>query len=262
MNPIGKARMLLLGTSAIHIRALRHDSFPEIFHDYDADYVFVRNPYQGVKYMPSVFLNLSGNSVLPEHEMQILRELAREAHDRDRLKLVVGNREYEVSHIPWMDGFSITPSTLSRSAERVASQLEIQINGGRTFSQVLTDSILANPPGGSWLHNNALKEKVDSCAFTVNENEFPCKGKEEHLECPVTLCVPDKGVFVKTSLDSNVCFLFDHDVLNQLVTKCEPHPISRKVITERFIVPRDECHFDTEQSKFVWHGPEENYTYL
>lgn len=71
--------------------------------------------------MPSVFLNLSGSSVLPEHERQILRELARETPDHDRLKLVVGNREYEVSYIPWLDGFSISYSSLSRSAERVAS---------------------------------------------------------------------------------------------------------------------------------------------
>ncbi|EEJ6338332.1 T3SS effector NleG family protein [Salmonella enterica] len=249
-----------MGASVIHRRALCHDGFPETFHDYDADDVFVRNPYQGVIYMPSVFLNLSGSSVLPEHERQILRELARETPDHDRLKLVVGNREYEVSYIPWLDGFSISYSSLSRSAERVASQLEMQLNGGRTFSQVRVDNLIANPPGGSWLHHNELQEKVSSCAFTVNKNEFPCQ--DEHLECPVTLCVPDKGVFVKISLDSNVCCLFDYDTLNQLVTQDEPHPISRKVITERFIVPRDECHFDTEQSKFVWHGPEENYTYL
>lgn len=210
--------------------------------------------------MPSVFLNLSGNSVLPEHETQILRELARDTPDHDRLKLVVGNREYEVSHIPWMNGFSITPSSLSRSAERIASHLELQLNGGRTFSQVLGDSILANPPGGSWLHHNTLQEKVSSCVFTVNKDEFPCK--DEFLECPVTLSVPNKGVFVKTSLDSNVCCLFDYDVLNELITQNAPHPISRKVLSERFIVPRDECHFDTAQSKFVWHGTEENYTYL
>ncbi|QPN38596.1 hypothetical protein I5080_09330 [Salmonella enterica] len=148
-----------MGASVIHRRALCHDGFPETFHDYDADYVFVRNPYQGVIYMPSVFLNLSGSSVLPEHERQILRELARETPDHDRLKLVVGNREYEVSYIPWLDGFSISYSPLSRSAERVASQLEMQLNGGRTFSQVRVDNLIANPPGGSWLHHNELQEK-------------------------------------------------------------------------------------------------------
>lgn len=139
--------------------------------------------------MPSVFLNLSGNSVLPEHETQILRELARETPDHDRLKLVVGNREYEVSHIPWMNGFSITPSSLSRSAERIASHLELQLNGGRTFSQVLGDSILANPPGGSWLHHNTLQEKSLHVYLPSTKMSFLARmsilNVRSHCLCPI-----------------------------------------------------------------------------
>lgn len=210
--------------------------------------------------MPSVFLNLTGDGVLPENELQILRGLAREPSDNGELKLVVGRREYIVSHIRWMDGFSITPSSLSRSAERISTQLEVQLNGRRTLDQVRTAALLANPPGGSWLHRNALQEKVNLCAFTVNKDDFSCQ--EVQLECPVTLCVPDKGVFVKMSLDSNVCCLLDYDIASQLVKREEPHPLSRKVLSERLIVPREECHFDINQSQFIWHGPGEEYTRL
>ncbi|ECJ2265728.1 DUF1076 domain-containing protein, partial [Salmonella enterica subsp. salamae] len=81
---------------------------------------------------------------------------------------------------------------------------------------------------------------------------------QERLICPITLYVPEKGVFVWTSLRSDVCCLYDPTALKELVSRRLPHPISREAITGAHIVPKEQCHFYPEKGAFI-HSAFENY---
>ncbi|AXC86561.1 DUF1076 domain-containing protein [Salmonella enterica subsp. salamae] len=65
------------------------------------------------------------------------------------------------------------------------------------------------------------------------------------------ICVPDNGVFSRTSLQSEVCCLYDSTALKELVSRRLPHPISREVITGAHIIPKEQCHFDPEKGTFI-----------
>ncbi|EEJ2564189.1 DUF1076 domain-containing protein, partial [Salmonella enterica subsp. enterica] len=73
----------------------------------------------------------------------------------------------------------------------------------------------------------------------------------EHLTCPITLSIPERGVFARTSLQSDVCCLYDSTALKELVSRRLPHPMSREAITGAHIVPQEQCHFDLEKGAFI-----------
>ena len=79
-----------------------------------------------------------------------------------------------------------------------------------------------------------LQSKLTSCMFSLNSAGFSCP--ESFLTCPITLCVPEVGVFMKNSRDSNICSLYDKESLSYLIKTSAPHPLSREVITESMIV--------------------------
>ncbi|EFS7612903.1 T3SS effector NleG family protein [Salmonella enterica] len=91
--------------------------------------------------------------------------------------------------------------------------------------------------------------KIVLCSFNVELVGFQVPG--EHLTCPLTLSIPEKGVFVRTSLQSDVCCLYDSTALKELVSRRLPHPISREAITGAHIVPKEQCHFDPEKGAFI-----------
>ncbi|MEG2905998.1 MAG: T3SS effector NleG family protein [Citrobacter sp.] len=94
-----------------------------------------------------------------------------------------------------------------------------------------------------------MLSKIDLCSFNVTLAGFQVSGK--HLTCPVTLCIPEQGVFALTSLQSDVCCLYDSMALKELVSRCLPHPISRETVTGAHIVQKEECHFDPGKGAFI-----------
>ncbi|WP_144340586.1 T3SS effector NleG family protein [Salmonella enterica] len=62
---------------------------------------------------------------------------------------------------------------------------------------------------------------------------------------------PERGVFARTSLQSDVCCLYDSTALKELVSRRLPHPMSREAITGAHIVPQEQCHFDQEKGAFI-----------
>ncbi|WP_242402121.1 T3SS effector NleG family protein [Salmonella enterica] len=98
-------------------------------------------------------------------------------------------------------------------------------------------------------HPQPLLDRIDACSFSVGAANLTLP--QEHLICPITLYVPDNGVFARTSLQSEVCCLYDSAALKEQVSRRLPHPISREAITGAHIVPKEQCHFDTEKGAFI-----------
>ncbi|EHX7998725.1 DUF1076 domain-containing protein, partial [Escherichia coli] len=101
-----------------------------------------------------------------------------------------------------------------------------------------------------WLEGgrNAVQTRINSHAFTVNPGDFPCC--EQHLSCPITLCIPKTGVFVKNALHSKVCSLYDKDALSEAIRHNVFHPLSREAFSPEMIVGREECYFDLTDQRF------------
>lgn len=71
------------------------------------------------------------------------------------------------------------------------------------------------------------------------------------MTCPITLDVPETGVFMRNSRSSEICNLYDKGALLQLVGAGGTHPLTREPITESMIMRKDECHFDSKREAFV-----------
>ncbi|MCU7316123.1 T3SS effector NleG family protein [Escherichia albertii] len=81
--------------------------------------------------------------------------------------------------------------------------------------------------------------------FHLNSNHFSCP--ESFLTCPITLDIPEAGVFTKNFRSSDICSLYDKDALLQVIDARGTHPLSR----ESIIMRQDECHFDFKREAFV-----------
>ncbi|WP_001121081.1 T3SS effector NleG family protein [Escherichia albertii] len=159
-----------------------------------------------------------------------------------------------------IDGFfmgSINQNGLSEDSILMGLQhieyLEREINaGGLTSSEVNMLREIEINVNTSLLPDVRLPrilDKIELCAFNVKDAEL--KGTESSLTCPITLCEPDDGVFMKNSLHSDICTLYDKSALMHLVNTGASHPISRESITASMIVKRDECYFDSEKENFA-----------
>ncbi|EEW3786815.1 DUF1076 domain-containing protein [Escherichia coli] len=200
-----------------------------------------------------VVLNISDGRALPESELEALRNIAR-SNQSDTL--IVGSRCLRLHHISFMDAFSVEPiqgSLLDRlggRCRRLAESLERQLNHGNTFLQAFSlymEQVRLTP---FWLEGgrNAVQTRINSHAFTVNPGDFPCC--EQHLSCPITLCIPKTGVFVKNALHSKVCSLYDKDALSEAIRHNVFHPLSREAFSPEMIVGREECYFDLTDQRF------------
>ncbi|AXC79567.1 T3SS effector NleG family protein [Salmonella enterica] len=139
-----------------------------------------------------------------------------------------------------------SPPELLEGRIRNIEAIERLVNSsGRSHREIMVGQSPEATATGSLL----LLNRIDSCCFSVEEARFQVVG--EHLICPITLCVPEKGVFVRTSLRSDVCCLYDPTALKELVSRRLPHPISREAITGAHIVPKEQCHFDPEKGAFI-----------
>lgn len=99
----------------------------------------------------------------------------------------------------------------------------------------------------SW--SRSLLDRIELCAFNVESAEL--NAPERSRTCPVTLCEPETGVFMKNSNSSNVCSLYDKAALIHLIDIKAHHPLSRESITTSMIIGKDECHFDSKIEAFV-----------
>ncbi|MCM4974700.1 DUF1076 domain-containing protein, partial [Escherichia coli] len=70
-----------------------------------------------------------------------------------------------------------------------------------------------------------LLDRINSNAFPVSLQDFSCT--EEHLNCPITLRIPETGVFVRNARNSEICALYDQEALTELILRNALHPLSR-----------------------------------
>ncbi|CAD5742681.1 T3SS effector NleG family protein [Escherichia coli] len=210
-----------------------------------------------------VILNLSNERQLPENEVEALRNVAR-SNQSDML--IVGVHNMMLHHISFMDSFSVEPvfdhhfnHSGTRRHRHLAERLERQLNHGNTFLQTFNLYMEQTRSVSSRMGTvrKSMLEKIDNYAFTVNPGDFSCD--EEYLNCPVTLCIPAKGVFVRNALRSDVCSLYDRDALTEIIQRNAPHPLSREVFSPEMIVGKDECHFNTTEQHFCVAYSQDSY---
>ncbi|EEU9598941.1 T3SS effector NleG family protein [Escherichia albertii] len=150
---------------------------------------------------------------------------------------------------------SVSLAGLSEGAFRAAlsniEQIERNLNNGLSGREVL-ESIprpSVPPPRPSVMQSGLLLDKINKCAFRVDAASL--KGPEDVLTCPITLCIPEDGVFMKNAGNSSICTLYDKASLEHLVNTNAPHPLSRESITVSMIVERDKCNFDFQRQCFI-----------
>lgn len=103
--------------------------------------------------------------------------------------------------------------------------------------------------GGPEARLQSLLDRIEECNFVVNQENYS-PSAAEYLTCPITLSIPERGVFARTSLQSDVCCLYDSAALKEMVFRRQPHPVSREVMTEAHIIPKEHCYFDPERQCF------------
>ncbi|WP_370603513.1 T3SS effector NleG family protein [Citrobacter braakii] len=210
--------------------------------------------------MPPVFLTLPVNTQgiigsIPADDLVNIRDAARNAGD-SAIDVQLGSGRYNIRHLPRLDVFRVDTQggeILAGSTQGFFAvldnqqNLEFQLNDGMS----LIDARTARLRQQSSLPTvtQRISGKIDSCIFVTEQAGFQISG--EHLTCPVTLCIPEKGVFARTSLQSDVCCLYEVLALKELVSRRLPHPVSREAITEAHIVPKEQCHFDPERGAFI-----------
>lgn len=208
------------------------------------------------------YINPQGElGAIPQNTLESIRSEGTDRHAQVQLgSSIVTLRYIFLGHFM----ASVSPRGLSsegfQAALRNVSALERQLNSsGMSHREILDSMPLTVPPRPSvaaphppLAHTQSLLNRIDTCSFRVGSANLSLP--EESLRCPITLSTPVEGVFVRTSLQSNVCCLYDLTALNVLVSDRQPHPVSRELITEAHIVPKAECHFDPEKGAII-HSP-------
>ncbi|MGD3035631.1 DUF1076 domain-containing protein [Escherichia coli] len=206
--------------------------------------------------MPVTTLSIPSISQLSPAGVQSLQDAARL---ESGIRISIGSGQYSVHYVQLLDRFSVEPvrgglldRLLGREhrMERRAVALERQLNGGVDFLSSVNNyfqSVMAEHRENK-TSNKILMEKINSCLFRPDSNHFSCP--ESFLTCPITLDIPETGVFMRNSRGAEICSLYDKDALVQLVETGGAHPLSREPITESMIMRKDECHFDTKREAF------------
>ncbi len=201
-----------------------------------------------------IFLNFNAGNILPENELASLRYIVQQ--NQDDTVIIKGRHRMEIRYIESVNGFTVRPvcsnhlSIFMTRRNNIARNLEHQINNGRSFAQVSQDFMLQLSSNIGWKKGdeNAIKNKIHSYSFIVNPDEFSCSTL--FLECPITLCVPKKGIFIKNALNSNICTLYDKSAFMNLTREHHPHPLSREKIVKEMIIEKNMCYFDTMGQHF------------
>ncbi|HHC4712587.1 TPA: DUF1076 domain-containing protein [Escherichia albertii] len=121
------------------------------------------------------------------------------------------------------------------------------LNGG---PEALRDIMLrmVSDSGNTQSHGD-IEGKILQCKFSVNAESLQCPS--EAVRCPITLELPEKGIFVRNSDDSDVCTLFDAAAFSRLTGEGLPHPLTREPITSSMIVSQEQCIYDQTKGNFV-----------
>ncbi|EAO8119358.1 DUF1076 domain-containing protein, partial [Salmonella enterica] len=192
-----------------------------------------------------------GNRIdkLSENDLNLIRDTAIQNGGR-KVQVQIRDSLYEVSNRPvegdsnifkvraYRDISQARDIALTGNAIRLARQLNTGLNVSHgnflnlsaTSSSNNSQELAAHSsPGAPAIFDTSNKQqlvdKIDLCSFSPNVDELSCS--EENLTCPVMLVVPEKGVFVKTSPESDICQLFDEIALIQLIIDGAVHPVSR-----------------------------------
>ncbi|WP_038822944.1 T3SS effector NleG family protein [Escherichia coli] len=56
---------------------------------------------------------------------------------------------------------------------------------------------------------------------------------------------------MRNSANSNVCSLYDKNVISQLISTNSLHPLSREPITVSMILEKSECYFSQNKDCFI-----------
>ncbi|MCZ8549687.1 T3SS effector NleG family protein [Escherichia albertii] len=134
---------------------------------------------------------------------------------------------------------------IERSLNHGLSSRDVEVYRG---IEMLNRSMLSNDQIKP--DSKHLLDKIESYAFNVDNAGL--NAPESSRTCPVTLCEPETGVFMKNSLSSDVCTLYDKTALIHLIDMDAPHPLSRETITVSMIVRKDECYFDQSRGSFIF----------
>lgn len=204
--------------------------------------------------MPFTTLNIPRVYLLSSARVQDLQDVVRREGE---IRVSIGGGRYSVSYLQMMDGFSVEPvrgGLLDRllrrehRMEEIAITLERRLNNGTSPVQnYFLRQVAASKDGTT--RCAILQDKINSCSFHPDSNHFSCP--ESFLTCPITLDIPETGVFMRNSLDSDICSLYDKDALLQLIKAGGEHPLSRELIKKPMIIRQDECHFDSKREVFV-----------
>ncbi|WP_201488352.1 DUF1076 domain-containing protein [Escherichia coli] len=201
-----------------------------------------------------IFLNFTAGSTLPHNELASLRYIAQQ--NQNDVTIITERHQMQIRYVESVNGFMVRsvqnhhlPFFMTRE-NNIVRDLERQINNGRSFAQVSQEFMLQLSSGIGWKRGNetALKNKILSHSFIVNPDEFSCP--TQFLECPITLCVPEKGIFVKNALDSHICSLYDKSAFMNLTREHHPHPLSREKIVKEMIIEKSMCYFDVINQNF------------
>ncbi|WP_050182807.1 T3SS effector NleG family protein, partial [Salmonella enterica] len=165
----------------------------------------------------------------------------------------VSNRAVEGDNNTFKVSFSTTDRAMFRERhiewQGNAIRLERQLNTGLNVSR----GNFLNMSTTSFSNNSqelaAHSSPGAPAIFDPNVDELSCT--EDNLTCPVMLVVPEKGVFVKTGPESNICQLFDETALIQLIIDGATHPVSRAPLSLDMIINKNECYFDTTKGNFI-----------
>ncbi|EAA3588391.1 TPA: T3SS effector NleG family protein [Salmonella enterica] len=216
-----------------------------------------------------------GNRIdkLSENDLNLIRDTAIQNGGR-KVQVQIRDSLYEVSNRPvegdsnifkvraYRDISQARDIALTGNAIRLARQLNTGLNVSHgnflnlsaTSSSNNSQELAAHSsPGAPAIFDTSNKQqlvdKIDLCSFSPNVDELSCS--EENLTCPVMLVVPEKGVFVKTSPESDICQLFDEIALIQLIIDGAVHPVSRTPLSLGMIINKNECYFDTTKGNFI-----------
>ncbi|EHT2988370.1 DUF1076 domain-containing protein [Escherichia coli] len=119
-------------------------------------------------------------------------------------------------------------------------------NGPRALSERML-SMLSD--SGEAQSQEGIQSKISQYKFSVCPERLQCP--PESAQCPITLEIPEEGVFIKNSGDSVVCSLFDVTAFSRLVSEKSPHPLTREKLTASMVVSADKCFYDHGKGSFV-----------
>ena len=208
--------------------------------------------------MPFTFY-LSSENQLSIQDVEVLQNAARA---NDTGNIIIGDRQLSVRYQSAMDAFIVNPvqgelySGLNNTALddvlSLADVIESRLNGGSSFLDVFDRYMIQTMQtmmNGNESEPESLATRLSSSAFSVSPEDISCI--PEALQCPITLAIPERGVFLRNSEESSVCSLYDENALSRIINDGGHHPLSREPITASMIVKSEDCIFDASKGNFI-----------